>query len=827
MRNIKKLKLAILLLLLSKGLYAQSDYLKANVTGVKDDVDIAGISTYTNINDKSWDQILMENTFQWRPPYTVHLPIQPVHSPDWVYVDGALNAYRLHVTPIDHTKDSEAREAATTQETFIVQFAFDDPPFVPDFRLSNLSLADNKYPLATGDYHSRHIYYQIEYVCDTVSENQSLLWMRVSVTNEGKNTQQAHVRVKVNFQRENDLFDYHYIPFNWDASKWLPCDRVKLENNSILKDGRIIGKIVSESMEVDWESNYFQEKDYNKVHFSNIYQNCFMSGFITQPSLQLRNVQDVIHAQGELKPGEKRTFSLALLVNYENITESHLSCLEKSSAEESRAKAMNRFKNQFHKQHTEMSFQVGHWQDIFTALQISTLQLLVKYPDKESLMPTQGGSSERFFVWVWEAVHMLRPMLRIGHFEPVRKGIDYIFSLQDAGTPPMGRFTTTKGSVGTTGPRWINTTGAALALACDYYMYSNDRDFLDQYLPKILKAGRWIIGELRATRQLDPDGIRPPYYGIMPFGVAADGEAGYYLAHSDGYTFWGLEKTAYLLERIKHNDAEEFRRELELYRGDLAIAIKGLSHPNGFIDRKLQLEDKDTKQDRGFENVVSAASLAYTGPIKPESDIFQRFVSYFERNMAVDYFMGNMDREIAYMGFAEYYWQHIYLSTGQWKKAFAATQTNLKYGMTQDTYQVQERFSRRDPAFTCWQPNGSGNGRMIGMMLNSFYFESEQGVTLLGGIPIAWLQANQITSLRNLYTHSGVINLEIKATGPKTYIVSLSSADPSDHKALPRVIRFPEHLYATAKSSSIVNKGNGFFEVKGQPDNLIFILTSD
>ncbi len=807
---IKNLKFAFCLLLMVSGfLSCQNIQRDSIITDKKDKELVNEIPTYSNINKKSWDQILIENMFQWRPPYTVHLPIQPAHSPDWVHVDAALNVCRRYVTPNVHTRDQQAREAATTQETFVVQFAFEDPPVIPDFHLSTLSLYENKYPIVTGDYcignnNYRDMHYQIEYKVSPVSEDQSLLWLTVSVTNEIEEAaQEAHVRVKVNFQHENDLFDYHYTPFYWDVSKWLPCNTVSLVNNTILKNGQPIGKVVPGTMDISWEeSTDFRDEDYIiKTGRRHIY-----------PHLRLKNVQDVIHAQGELKPGETKTFSLALLVNDRNITDNHLTYLEKSSGKEVREQALSHFKNQFTKENTEMSFKTGNWEGIFTALQLSTLQLLVKYPDKDYLMPTQGGSSERFYVWVWEAVHMLRPMLRTGHFEPVRKGLDFIFSLQDGGVPPEGNFTTTKGSIGTTGPRWANSTGSALALACDYYIYSNDKDFLNEYLPKILKASQWIIGEIRATRKLNPDGTRPIYYGIMPWAVATDGDHGYVVASTDAFTFWGLEKIVHLLERIDHSDAKEFRNELELYRNDLAISIEGMSRADGFIDRKIITGEKDTKIARKFENVCSSANLGSTGSINLHSDVFQRFINYYESNRADGYFMGNMDREITY------------LSLGEWKKAFAATQANLKYGMTQDAYQVQERFSRRDPAFTCWQPNGSGNGRMMDMILNSLYFESEQGVTLLGGIPFAWLEANQITTLKNLYTTSGVINLEIEATGPKKYIVSLTSVDQN---ALPGKIRFPEYLNAKAKSSSLVNKGKGYFEVKGQPDKLVFMLLDD
>ena len=71
----------IFLLLLSDVLYAQ----------------VSGISTYTNINSKTWDQILAEDTLKWKPPYTVHLPVQPVHSPDYIHLDCALNAIHRRV----------------------------------------------------------------------------------------------------------------------------------------------------------------------------------------------------------------------------------------------------------------------------------------------------------------------------------------------------------------------------------------------------------------------------------------------------------------------------------------------------------------------------------------------------------------------------------------------------------------------------------------------------------------------------------------------------------------------------------------------------------
>jgi hypothetical protein len=417
-------------------------------------------------------------------------------------------------------------------------------------------------------------------------------------------------------------------------------------------------------------------------------------------------------------------------------------------------------------------------------------------------------------------VFMLLPMLRLGRFEPVRKSLDFIFALQDGGSPPEGHFTTTAGSIGTTGPKWMNSTGSALALAADYYLYSRDDEFLKTYLPKIVKAAGWIVGEIRATRKLSPDGTRPPYYGLMPFGCATDGDIGYIVAFTDAFTFWGLEKTVRLLGEIGHARSAELRDELETYRRDIDQAIRRMTRKDGYIERKI-VADNSTIWNKA-ENTCSALQLAYTGNLDVNSEVFSRFVAYFENNLMDGYFMGRMDREIAYMGTGEYIWNHTYLRMGEWKKAFTTMRTNFLYGMTQDTFQVQERFSRRNPAFTPWQPNGSGNGRMLDMMLNAFYFEHDGMVTLLGGLPFAWLKGNGRTVLKDLFTLCGRVTMTIDKVDEKACRLTLSTDRKQDR---PIRLRFPEHFIVTSQDHSVADCGNGIFERRKDTKSLVFLLT--
>lgn len=783
-------------------------------------------ATYRNINRKSWEEVLAEQC-SLQPPLSVHVPIQPVHSPDFMHVDCALGVCRRRVYPLPSPTNPAGKGTAASpidlgalirqlsqREAMMVQFALDEPAFVPDCRLSRMGLTEGRYPLVEAEYREAGFLYRFEYFCRAVDDGQSLLWIRAAVTNEHKTPQAAHVRIKVDFQRECDVFPYHYSPFFWDKTKWRPCDKVRLAGDAIHRDSTPIGKVVAGGFSCRWEpAATFRDEQ-------------FAARFGGQgrppipPELRLGEIQNVIHMTAELRPAETKGFAVALLTNYENVTAGHREVLARAEADSCRRESLTHFSSQCGPNHTQLVCLQDRWDAIATELQISTLQMLVLFPGQTRLMPTQGGSSERHLVWVWEAMCMLQPMLRLGHFQAVRRSLEYIFSLQDAGCPPQGRLVSTAGSVGTTGPKWLNTTGSALALAADYEEYARDATFLAEYLPKILKGVGWIVGELRGTRKLNADGSRPAYYGLMPFGCATDGDIGYIVAFTDAYTFWGLEKTVRLLERIKHPQAEEFRRELELYRTDLGRAMEAMTRPDGFIERKI-LTGQEKHLCPGFENICSAATLAHTGCLDVESDRFRRFLNYFEEHRMEGYFVGMMDRNVAYMGIGEHIWQNIYLRLGEWKKAFAAMRTNLRYGMTQDTFQVQERLALRNPAFTPWQPNGSGNGRILEMMLNAIYFEHAGVATLLGGIPFPWLVKNGTTALRRFHTPRGKLAIEARMVDNRSCRLTLSAIDPG---ALPSSIRVPNHLRVVSAPPQAANSGGGRYRVTASPQELGFLV---
>lgn len=181
------------------------------------------------------------------------------------------------------------------------------------------------------------------------------------------------------------------------------------------------------------------------------------------------------------------------------------------------------------------------------------------------------------------------------------------------------------------------------------------------------------------------------------------------------------------------------------------------------------------------------------------------------------FFAGAMDLDVMYIGFAEHLWHHIYICLGDWKKAYSALQTNLKYGMTKDAYLVQERFSLTNPAFTPWQPNSSGNGRMLEMMIKQFYFAYDdimhgETIVFFAGIPPAWFEINPKMSLKGLYTYAGRISV---STSGFAFEIICNGFTLNN-----QIIRIPEYFAVTWDQIGLENLGDGFFKVRRELPSL-------
>jgi hypothetical protein len=759
-----------------------------------------------NLECKSWNEVIKLNEREWRAPYSVHLPLHPPHAETFIYMDCALNVFTLPTPSKIQGGMNGLQEILENIETMLVQFAFDKVPFVPDFRLSTIELEEGRFPVVKASYSAWDLLYQIEYFSSRIDDKQNALWVKASVSNESLENRDAHVRVKVNFQKEREIFDYHYAPFYWDSSKWRKDDSVSLENDEICRNGRFIGAVKDNDFEMQWEKSFnFKDKDYNQRF-------CCSTPYFVQPSMRLKYAENLLHFHGELAPGEKKSFTLALLTEPKRIHDKQIAALKNTPSEDARESILVEFKaisDSLDK--AQLHLEQDNMDKAFTAIQICNQQMLIDFEDTIGLQPCQGGSSERFYVWVWEAMCMLRPMLQLGHFKEIKKVIDFIFSLQDGGCPPVGDFNSLEGAIGTTGPRWMNATGSALTLASDYYNYSHDESFLKEYMLKMLRGANWIVGEIRAARKLNPDGSRSPVYGLMPFGCSTDGDVGYIVAFSDAFSYYGLEKFLKLLKMIDHPYSEELESEIEQYKNDLDAAIDYMQQANGNIDRKIVLDPSKGKIAHKFNNTCGSQNMCYTDVIQADDKRFKKHIEYCEKYNHSGFFVGKMDRDIVYIGNPEHIWHNIYLRLGEWKKAFSLLQVNLKYGMSNDAFLVQERFSKIDPNYTPWQPNSSGNGRMLEMICNQFYFEYEDSnfgfvTTFFAAMPPSWFEINPEFSLKGFFTTAGRISIEVEQY---TFKITCEGFNLQG-----RIVRFPEYLQIRIAAKIAKDLGRGFFKIK-------------
>src|SRR5687767_3132199 len=141
----------------------------------------------------TWNDLLSSDVGGFTRPLTVHLPIHPLHSPDFIHVSPALHVCRRRVVPEMDAEDFARCREVAARETLLVQFALGSPPAVPDFRRSHLTLEEGRYPVATATYFEPEgFFYHFDYFCQPVRQPlQSILWITGSVTNEAPTQQTA------------------------------------------------------------------------------------------------------------------------------------------------------------------------------------------------------------------------------------------------------------------------------------------------------------------------------------------------------------------------------------------------------------------------------------------------------------------------------------------------------------------------------------------------------------------------------------------------------------------------------------------------------------
>ena len=129
-----------------------------------------------------------------------------------------------------------------------------------------------------------------------------------------------------------------------------------------------------------------------------------------------------------------------------------------------------------------------------------------------------------------------------------------------------------------------------------------------------------------------------------------------------------------------------------------------------------------------------------TGLLKPTDERFETMVEFARRKFGIT--MGVMEH---YRGGSEWYCNQTergyyqgYLGRGEIERSLLVFYSNLAYSGSSDTYQTSERFHSDDPNFSAFQPNMSGNGRILDMMRRMLIDRAGRGrgsVVASAGLP--------------------------------------------------------------------------------------------
>jgi hypothetical protein len=424
-------------------------------------------------------------------------------------------------------------------------------------------------------------------------------------------------------------------------------------------------------------------------------------------------------------------------------------------------------------------------QDIYQVLTCNNLQFLGSGREVSYLQPGQGGFSNFSTVYGWESSSYLPLLDQQGFHYEVGRVLDYFLTTQQGHKGPEGDISTAEGCFR---PyiHWMCETGAILGIFAEHAFLSGDLKRLRKDSGALLKAAHWIQGERARSKDLLPDGSRSTHYGLMPPGRATDWPEYAYSLFTDAYTWRGLDKLARAFETAEFPEAAWLRAEADDYRQCILESMKKVPK-----QKQLDLSQEAEKREDGGKPVLfSDSALLDARLIDAKDELVKEFEASGRRSGQMsDLFADRMPQmedaellkiqersaggeiDLYYVNSSEKVWHRLWLERGEMVKALRYFYMTLAYSTSRDVHLASERFCPQLIWLLPWQPNASGNGRILEMIFNTLCLEHGDSMKLLHGVPDAWFATNQPLGIKKLRTAYGVFSFTIEpvAGAPRQY----------------------------------------------------------
>lgn len=415
---------------------------------------------------------------------------------------------------------------------------------------------------------------------------------------------------------------------------------------------------------------------------------------------------------------------------------------------------------------------------------------------------------------------------RMGYHSAVEKYLKVYKAHQGEVLPPGDHFKLHPGYLGT--PQrlavvnWLPDHGAILWAIAQHALLTNDKRFIEEYTPVIIKACEWI----KYARRINPEGAVP---GIMPPAGASDDESRIQSCWTDGWIYKGLTTSVKLLERINHPRTKEFADEAYDYRSTFmkAFRSKTLTMPqwtdakgekHHFIPFSMSGEN-DAQLRHIFYLDSGPMFLVFSGLMDADNELMRSSVEYFRSGPPVRLYRESADyNHIPSLHHEVSSWEQCY----SWN-IFHSWQLGDRARYLEGMYSLFVGVISQQTYTCCEERNGMS--ALIPAAPFTFFARSaiiddqvsDNELHLMRLMPLAWLKTDQKANAENIPTYFGPVTLHAQLSdGGKTLLVTFNGkyhAQPEKvvlHvppvKGLRKIILNGKELEWNKKSESIILK---------------------
>lgn len=372
-------------------------------------------------------------------------------------------------------------------------------------------------------------------------------------------------------------------------------------------------------------------------------------------------------------------------------------------------------------------------------------------------------------VWLNISAQGVEALARTGHFGEARRYLEPGFAWQ--GSRPADtteKFAGWEGFFNSspryTGFAWLNSHGWFQWAAARYFLFSDDRAWLEEHLPALVKSLEWTARQRRLTMKKGPDGKQPANYGWLPAARASDGSQGT-STHNDCINWMGFNELVNVLERIGHPRAAEFREVADDYRQAILRGLRastGRREPVRLRDGTFvpyvpgYLDSEGHETDVWYAGLVDTALEAVpdSGVVPPGDPLEDWLLRNLEDNLLVA--APNLADEGHYLGHAL-----GYLRRDRPKPAIYTFYSLLATQAARQTRTPYEHRSWGDRRV--YELNPWALGYYTRLLSGMLCYDEGKELTYCRATPRAWLDAGKSIRVADLQTRFGPTSFTLAA----------------------------------------------------------------